>query len=124
MITAVIDPGADGALVAPGVSEELDGLRELFWSLPDLLTQLVRSVGAEALVERQPPLAAARALLGAPHAPSMASPCPAQVEAELRRVPREMAHGLEQGLWSCVYMPQVRLGRRLHGRHGIACSLT
>lgn len=32
----------------------------------------------------------------------------AQVEAELRRVPRQAAAGLDAALWSIVYMPQVR----------------
>lgn len=30
-----------------------------------------------------------------------------QVEAELRRIPRELSHGVEQHLWSIVYMPQA-----------------
>ena len=47
MIAGVVDAqgAAAGCLVAEGVSEELDALRELFWGLPDLLTQLVRWLG-------------------------------------------------------------------------------
>ncbi len=34
-----------------------------------------------------------------------------QVEAELRRVPRQLAAGLDASLWSIVYMPQARRAR-------------
>ncbi|KAL4443274.1 hypothetical protein ABPG75_011011 [Micractinium tetrahymenae] len=37
------------------------------------------------------------------------------VEAELRRIPRELSHGVEQHLWSIVYMPQVGFLMRLEG---------
>ena len=33
--------------------------------------------------------------------------CALQVEEELRRIPRELSHGVEQHLWSIVYMPQA-----------------
>lgn len=43
MVSAVVDPsaGAEGMLVAEGVSEELDDLKALYYGLPDFLTQLV-----------------------------------------------------------------------------------
>jgi len=130
LISSVIESGRqageDEVLVAPGVSAELDELRELYCSLPDFLTQLVSSWGVREVVyvargmrnvlAWAPTCGALSALALSPPMcpqpliPSCSHECP-QVEAELQRIPRGLSHGVEQHLWSIVYMPQVSRGR-------------
>ena len=86
MIAGVVDPqgAAAGCLVAEGVSEELDALRELFWGLPDLLTQLVRWLGNAGWVR-------AEAEMWQAPAPSRCRPLVTPAPGGLRRLSTTLA---------------------------------
>lgn len=137
-MSSVIDPSQqdEGMMIAAGVSEELDGMKEMYYALPDLLSkvgqhaawcgccvQWRRRASVAVHGNLQPgnhiplPITNVSALHHSMYAASLQQALPPfhptlchssqVVQLEMDRIPRGLAHSLSQHLWSIVYMPQA-----------------